>query len=92
MNLKDAFLNRKPVEPEPEPIESERLIGSIYYLNKKGYGFIESEALPRKRIYFHWKFLVSDTKPFDELKKGDQVEFTPKQEDKGYKGVKVRVL
>lgn len=93
MNLKEAFLNRKSAEPAPEPpVTDERLLGRIYYLNKKGYGFIESDALPRQRIYFHWKFLTSDTKPFDELKKGDEVEFSPKQEDKGWKGIKVRLV
>lgn len=41
-----------------------------------GYGFISSRDIPYRRIFFHWSALLPDTKTFDLLEEGDEVEFT----------------
>lgn len=79
MEFKDYFTGKK-VEKAPEL--PERVKGTIYVLNSdKGWGFIESELelLKFERIYFNWKGLNSETLKFNELKRGMNVEFTPRK-------------
>ena len=95
MSLKDVFLS-KPSEPEI-PKEDEvpnRIQGKIYHLNKKGFGFIESDNIPQERIYFHWKALNHNTRKFADLNKGDVVEFSPRKYDekKGWVALRIQVV
>ena len=71
-----------------------RVIGKIYHLNKKGFGFIESDVIPLERIYFDWKALNHNTRKFADLKNGDKVEFTPRKYDekKGWKALRVTLI
>lgn len=41
-----------------------------------GYGFVSSKEIPYRRIFFHWSALVPDTKTFEMLSEGDNIEFT----------------
>jgi len=48
---------------------------------KKNYGFIQGEN--GVDHFFHWTFLVKESKTFNKLQVGDTVDFIPKQmEDK----------
>jgi cold shock CspA family protein len=91
MTLKDAYYN-----PNPKPDLSklpERIVGAILHTNKKGFGFIQSPAIPFERIYFYWTALNQDNPlKFLELKKGMLVEFTPKKYEKGWRAIKVKVM
>ncbi len=101
MSLKDTFFGKK-LDEAPIPPKQEipnRVKGRIYHLNVKpppegGYGFIETEEIPRERIYFHWKSLNHNTRKFDDLKNGDIVEFTPRKYDekKGWVALRVQVV
>ncbi len=93
MSLLDRFKKIESNTPK-EPELPNRIIGKIYHLNKKGFGFIESEAIPQERIYFHWKSLNHNTRKFSDLKNGDRVEFTPRQYDKakGWVGLRVTLV
>ena len=74
-------------------IEPKRIIGKVVRVDKKGYGFIISKDIPFTRIFFHWTSLIQETIKFTELKKGDEVEFTPiEYGDKGYRAIKIDVL
>ena len=88
--LKNYF-KEKP-EPETEPEIPERIQGTVYFIHKDGYGFIESESIKHERIYFHWKAL-SNARIAD-LKKGDKVEFTPRKypDKKNWNALRVEVL
>lgn len=73
--------------------KDKRIIGRIIKLSDKGYGFIISKDIPFTRIFFHWTSLNQDTSNFTELKKGDEVEFTPLEiENKGVRAIKIDVL
>lgn len=91
MAFKDIFVNA-PNKTAPEV--PEQVVGRIYHINKRGFGFIECKEIPHERIYFHWKALNHDTKRFAELVKGDEVEFTPKKYDekKGWQAQRIKVL
>lgn len=54
--------------------------GSIAYLNEKGFGFIQSDALD-KNSYFHARKVKG--KIFADLKVGDEVKFKIGSNDKG---------
>lgn len=70
-----------------------RVTGKIIKLSEHGWGFITSKEIPFTRIFFHWTSLNQDTSHFQELKKGDEVEFTPIEvEEKGYRAIKIDVL
>ncbi len=84
-----------PVEEIKEPELPNRIQGKIYHLDKKGkgFGFIESDKLPQKRIYFLWKSLSHNTREFSQLKIGDVVEFTPRHsKEKGWSALRIQVL
>lgn len=57
-----------------------------------GYGFISSRDIPYRRIFFHWSALLPDTKTFDKLEEGDEIEFTginlPDSEENGVKKIR----
>lgn len=73
--------------------EQKRIVGKVIKVHKSGYFFITSKELPFTRIFGHWSSLVPETINFVDLKRGDEVEFTPiKTEDKGWRAVKVNVL
>ena len=46
----------------------------ISYLNEKGFGFIKSPVAGQKDIFFHASSLKTDL--FEDLKKGDKVEYS----------------
>lgn len=85
--------------PREEPITVEnleqlprRIQGKILHINKDtekgGWGFISSKEIPYTRIFFHWTYV--QTPPFLELNKGDEVEFTPEEdEEKGWRAIRV---
>lgn len=92
-------------DPVPAIAENEapkktdaRIKGRILSLNtKRGFGFLQSDALPFTRIYFHWTFLVQGTKKFNELERGMEVEFTMAKgtDSKGVetdRAIKIKVL
>ena len=93
MSLAKMF-GKKEIEPPKEPEVPNRIVGKIYHLNKKGFGFIEAEEIPQERIYFHWKSLNHNTRKFSELKNGDKVEFTPRKYDAntGWRALRVMVV
>ncbi len=73
--------------------EPKRVIGKIIKLSDDGWGFISSKEIPFTRIFFHWTSLNQDTSHFKELKRGDEVEFTPIEVDgKGWRAIKIDVL
>jgi len=73
--------------------EEKRITGRIIKVSDKGFGFITSKDIPFTRIFFHWTSLNQDTAHFTELKKGDEVEFTPIEvENKGIRAIKIDVL
>jgi len=73
--------------------EAKRVIGKIIKVSDKGYGFIVSKEIPFTRIFFYWTSLNQETSHFTELKKGDEVEFTPITiEGKGVRAIKIDVL
>lgn len=74
-------------------IKEKRIIGKIIKLSPKGWGFIVSKDIPFTRIFFHWTSLLQETSHFTELKKGDEVEFTPIEDStKGWKAIRIDVL
>ncbi len=60
--------------------------GVIAGLTDKGFGFIKVEG-QEKDIFFHSNELVNVQ--FDELQKGDKLEFEVEQSDRGPKAVRV---
>lgn len=60
--------------------------GVIAGLTDKGFGFIKVEG-QEKDIFFHSNELVNAQ--FDDLQKGDKLEFEVEQSDRGPKAVKV---
>lgn len=60
--------------------------GVIAGLTDKGFGFIKVEG-QEKDIFFHSNELLNAQ--FDELQKGDKLEFEIEQSDRGPKAVKV---
>jgi cold shock CspA family protein len=79
-----------PVDPNPS---SPRIQGKILLINEEGWGFIISEKIPFRRIFFHWTFLENDTLTFEKLEEGMQVEFKPLEiPGKGWRAIKLRVV
>lgn len=73
--------------------DDKRMIGKVIKVHKDGYGFISCRDIPFTRIFFHWTSLLPETINFIELKKGDEVEFTPIElPDKGIRAIKIDVL
>lgn len=61
-----------------------KIIGRIHYINKdKGYGFIVSEEIPFKKIYFYWTEL-RPTVDFQSLRRFSHVEFDASENEKGW--------
>ncbi len=60
--------------------------GTIASLTDRGFGFIKVDG-EAKDIFFHSGELVNVS--FDSLQKGDTLEFSVEQSDKGPKAVKV---
>jgi len=63
--------------------------GTIKNLNDKGFGFITVEG-QEKDLFFHAKDLVEGVK-FDQLSKGQTVEFETEQSDRGPKAAQVNI-
>lgn len=92
MSIMDKF---KPIEPftDPNPDSQKRIKGKILLINEEGWGFIISKEIPFRRIFFHWTFLENDTKKFEELDEGMEVEFKPLElPQKGWRAIKLRVV
>ena len=68
------------------PKRDERIQGKIFHLGK-GYGFVESDAIPYTRIFFHWQNLEHDTLHFTKLKRGMTLEFSAVQEKNNRTGI-----
>lgn len=89
--------NSNPIEPVAEEPKTELVRGKIYFLGK-GYGFCESEAIPYKRIFFHWQNLEHNTLDFEQLERDMTLEFRAvsiKNEQTGkieWRAQKVRVI
>ena len=76
----------------PEETE-QRVKGKIIFISEEGWGFISSLEIKFTRIFFHWTGLNQNTLNFVELKKGMEVEFTPKDyEDKGVRAIRIEVI
>jgi cold shock CspA family protein len=72
--------------------EPKRVRGKIIHLSPTGWGFISTPELPFTRIFFHWTSL-SPKDHFIELRKGMEVEFTPKDyQDKGIRAIRTEVI
>jgi cold shock CspA family protein len=76
-----------------EPInEPKRVRGKIIHLSPTGWGFISTPELPFTRIFFHWTSL-SPRDHFTDLRKGMEIEFTPKDyQDKGIRAIRTEVV
>ena len=71
----------------------ENLEGKIFNINeKKGFGFIISEARPFVKFFFHWTGCSSETTDFRKLRRGDIVSFTEAKTDRGWRAVHVKSL
>ena len=89
----ERFMSEEPETKPPVITEQSRMTGKIIKLSKDGWGFISTKEIKFTRIFFHWTSLVQDTKNFQELKLGMNVEFTPNQEEhRGWRAFKVKVL
>ena len=64
---------------QPKPTRGEVIRGKIFHLGN-GYGFIESDAIPYTRIFFHWQNLAHDTLHFTKLTRGMELEFVAIEE------------
>lgn len=62
--------------------------GTIKKLTDKGFGFIEGE---RGDIFFHSSAVEGET-PFDNLREGQQVEYTEGQGPKGPRAENVKIV
>lgn len=71
-----------------------RIQGKIIKVDlEKGFGFISSQQIKFRRIFFHWSSLVQDTKTFENLKVGMEVEFEAKfKDDKGWRAIQIKVV
>lgn len=68
------------------------MTGRIFAINKRGYGFIMSEEIPFKRIFFHWTALAAGTE-FTDLQRKDIVEFETKESPVGgLNAIKVKFI
>lgn len=95
MSLMDRFkpLNEDEQTIDPTPYDTKRVQGKIIIVHEEGYGFIISQAVPFRRIFFHWTFLEESTKKFEELEEGMKVEFKPIEiPGKGWRAIKIKVL
>jgi len=96
MGLFDKF---KSPEIEPGmPTNDKKHIGRIIKLSERGYGFISCKDIPFTKIFFHWSALNNDTKNFQELRIGDNIEFehlvlegVDGQQDR-HRALRIRVL
>lgn len=77
-----------------EPNENKRITGKIIKIDlEKGFGFISSQDIKFRRIFFHWSSLVQDTKTFEQLTTGMKVEFIAQfKEPKGYRAIQIKVI
>jgi cold shock CspA family protein len=79
-------------EPMLDVVLPKRIKGKIIHVSPTGWGFITSVEIPFTRIFFHWTSLSPKDK-FQELTKGTEVEFTPKDfQDRGIRAIKVEVI
>jgi cold shock CspA family protein len=99
MSLRGKLFGNIPDEPITsedlsEDILKNRITGKIFFLNEdEGWGFISSNDLKFTRIFFHWSALEQDTFHFTQLKKGMEVEFTPKEyEERGWRAIRIKVI
>lgn len=88
--------HEEPNESEAEDIKEgkydKRIIGKILKTSGKGWGFITTEEMPFKRIYFHWTELNPGF-DFTNLRRGMKVEFIPIEvEGMGYRAIKINVV
>jgi len=84
MTLRETFGNPEPEKTETKtevktPARGEVIQGTVYHLGD-GYGFVESEALPYTRIFFHWQNLLHTTLHFSKIKRGAVLEFVAIEE------------
>lgn len=107
MTIRETFGNNTPSSnPEsdetpiitpPKPDRNTRITGKIYHLGN-GYGFIESDAIPYTRIFFHWQNLDHSTLHFTALKRGMELEFNAveefnqKNQQKEWRAQRVKVI
>lgn len=95
MPLRDLFKMSAPSTPDLPDKEDDFIKGKIYLLNReKGYGFIETEAIPFTRIFFHWSDLRHDTVHFTKLHKGMVCYFKPlyREDKQSHRATKIRVV
>ncbi|MCB0525976.1 MAG: NYN domain-containing protein [Saprospiraceae bacterium] len=81
-DVRKLFVERKRVFPEPEVVavaEDGEVMSSTVFSLKDGYGFISYPQT--NNLFFHFSFLV-DT-DFNDLREGDNVEFTLSENDQG---------
>ncbi len=64
------------------------MTGTIKTLKENGFGFISSEELNGKDVFFHGNALVGVT--FNELKEGETVTFETEEGPKGLNAVNVQ--
>jgi len=103
MTIRDTFGPDAPETPEeetvipPKPTRNQVIKGKIFHIGK-GYAFVESDAIPYTRIFFHWQNLDHGTLHFTQLKRGMEVEFVAIEEKNNktglmeWRGQKVKVV
>ena len=82
MTIRETFGTEETTqktELPAKPTRGEVIKGKIFHLGN-GYGFIESDAIPYTRIFFHWQNLAHDTLHFTKLTRGMELEFVAIEE------------
>lgn len=86
-------------EEEINPINT-KYKGKIFFINSEaGWGFITSQQIKFRRIYFYWTALDPNGIKFEELHKGAEVEFEASEfidkitnENKGWRAKFIKVI
>lgn len=65
--------------------------GAIVYISERGFGFIVEDMTSKDRqIFFHASQVIDPT--FNELQKGNRVEYLEKETEKGLNAISVVVI
>lgn len=86
-------MTSKDVMPEELHFETrDNVIGKIYHIGND-FCFLESDDIPRTRIFLHWQGLAPGTLHFDKLQKGMKLQFRAvNHPTNGWRAVKAKVI